>query len=67
METTKTFNLPDSIIAYEQGEIDPDGFLELFSHLIKTGTAWSLQGCYGRTAAALISSGVISQSGEILQ
>jgi hypothetical protein len=63
---TKEFDLTGSIIAYEQGELEEDGFLELFFHLIKTGMAWALQGCYGRTAAALISGGIISQSGEVM-
>ena len=40
--------------------------VELFSELIKSGLAWSLQGCYGRTAMALISAKVISKKGEIL-
>ena len=41
-------------------------FLELFSYLIKTGLARTLQGCYGRTAAALISGRILSPDGEVL-
>jgi hypothetical protein len=47
----------DRIIAYEQGELDQDETIELFQELINTGLAWSLQGHYGRTAAAMIEAG----------
>lgn len=40
--------------------------IEAWSHLIKTGAAWSLQGWYGRTANQLISEGVIAPNGDIL-
>lgn len=56
----------DQIIAYEQGELDESGFLELFSSLINTGDAWRLQGHYGRTASALIANGVLTNTGEII-
>jgi hypothetical protein len=42
------------IIAYESGELDEDEVVALFQHLIDTGVVWSLQGSYGRMAAALI-------------
>jgi len=32
--------------------------VEAWQHLIDTGLAWSLQGWFGRTAAALIEEGV---------
>lgn len=32
--------------------------IEAWQHLIDTGLAWSLQGWFGRTAAALIDAGV---------
>jgi len=57
----------DMIIAYECGELDDNGTLELFSNLIKSGQAWSLQGHYGRTARAIIEAGYISKDGEILE
>jgi hypothetical protein len=54
----------DDIIAYENGELDHDGVLDLFAKLIRTGAVWRLQGSYGRTAASLIESGLISRSGK---
>jgi len=55
----------DKIIAYESGELDNQGILELFSDLIKTGKAWSLQGHYGRTAKHFIENQLISSEGVI--
>ena len=37
-----------------------------WSHLIKTGLCWRLQGFFGRTASRLIEEGVFSRTGEIL-
>lgn len=47
----------DKIIAYEAGELDDEGVIDLFQTLIDNGMAWSLQGHYGRTAEALIEAG----------
>ena len=55
----------DLIMAYESGELDEAGILKLFSELIKSGQAWSLQGSYGRTAKALIDAGYINEKGTI--
>ena len=57
--------LVDKIIAFESGELNNEGILELFSDLIKTGQAWQLQGCYGRTAQGLIGKGIIDIQGVI--
>ena len=48
------YDLTGNIIAYESGELDEEGIIELFQHLIDNGLAWTLQGHYGRTANALI-------------
>tara|TARA_R110000824_G_scaffold233176_4_gene421348 strand:- start:455 stop:664 length:210 start_codon:yes stop_codon:yes gene_type:complete len=55
----------NEIIAYESGELNDTKMLELFSELVKNGQAWSLQGHYGRTAAALIQDGFLTRAGEI--
>jgi hypothetical protein len=58
-------NLVSYIIAYEEGALGWKEVLKLFAFLIRTGLAWHLQGHYGRTAADLIRSGVISENGRI--
>jgi hypothetical protein len=45
----------------ESGEMEDEKAIEFFQHLIDTGIAWSLQGHYGRTAAALIESGACTE------
>lgn len=50
----------DAIIAYENGELPEDETIALFQRLVDSGRAWSLQGHYGRTAAALIDAGYVS-------
>ena len=65
---SKKFDLVSSIMDFEGGELDTPGVLELFSHLIKTGMAWSLQGSYGRAAMSLINNGYIeAETGKILK
>lgn len=58
-------NLVDYIIGYETGENGAEDTLKLFSYLIKTGKAWTLQGHYGRRAKMLIDDGYINKDGEI--
>ena len=57
----------DKIIAYEQGELDSAGIVELFAELVKDGSARTLQGMYGRTAQSLIEAGYIDKAGNIHQ
>lgn len=57
----------DGIMAYEDGSLDDAGTLALFSDLVASGMAWTLQGHYGRTAAALIDAGWIGNDGTILR
>jgi hypothetical protein len=53
----------DQIIQYENGNLDEEGVLDLFQHLVDTGLAWSLQGSYGRQAMAFIQAGLIEKGG----
>jgi hypothetical protein len=57
MKKQKPYDEVGGIMAYEAGELDEAGAIELFQHLINNGHAWSLQGHYGRTAQALIEAG----------
>jgi hypothetical protein len=47
-----------AMIAWENGELDPDEVVELFQHLIDSGVVWSLQGAYGRAAQRLLDLGL---------
>jgi hypothetical protein len=51
----------DTMIAYENGELDEDATVAFFQELVDSGLAWSLQGSYGRTAAGMIEAGMITQ------
>jgi hypothetical protein len=57
---TKPYDVIGNIIAYEQGDLEQEEVINLFQHLVDSGLAWSLQGSYGRTAAALIEAGEIT-------
>jgi hypothetical protein len=50
----------DSIIAFEQGDLDDDETITLFQSLVNSGLAWTLQGSYGRTAMHLITAGLVT-------
>lgn len=52
------YDTTGNILAFESGELDEAGVVELFQHLIDSGLAWQLQGCYGRQAKALINAGL---------
>lgn len=60
--SVKTFDEVGAIIAFEQGELNDEGVIELFQHLVNNGHAWSLQGSYGRTARALIEAGYVKEA-----
>ena len=57
--------LTDMIMNFEERQSTAEEVLELFSVLIQTGMAWSLQGSYGRTARHLIDQGSLSEDGTI--
>jgi hypothetical protein len=58
-------NLVNYIMEYEDGNLTSDDTLYLFSYLIKTGKAWTLQGSYGRMAKGFIDNGYIDNKGKI--
>lgn len=45
------------IMQYEDGELSDQETIDMFQAMIDDGTAWRLQGHYGRTAMALIKAG----------
>lgn len=47
----------DKIIAYESGDMAFGEIVSFFQELINDGSAWKLQGHYGRTAQELINQG----------
>jgi hypothetical protein len=66
----KAFMVPHRELAqqlhqYEDGQLDIDEILDLFSVLIQNGMAWTLQGSYGRMARHLIDSGSLTSDGTI--
>lgn len=47
----------EMMMDWEQGDLDEEETILLFQSLIDSGLAYKLQGCYGRTAEALIDVG----------
>lgn len=70
MMKVKAFMIPhrelaQQLILFEEGKLDVDQTLDLFSVLIQNGMAWTLQGSYGRMARHLIDSGSLTSDGTI--
>ena len=63
----KAYDVTGNIIAFEMGELDAAGTVELFAYLVRTGMAWTLQGSYGRAACQLIERGILSRTGNVLR
>lgn len=64
MSQTKDFI--DQIMDYESGELNDKEIIEMFSNMVKTGSVWSLQGHYGRTAETFIFNEILDKQGNIL-
>ena len=62
-ESQEAYDVVGAIIDYECGNLDDEGTITLFQHLVDTGQAWTLQGHYGRTAQALIDAGYVTKKG----
>lgn len=56
--TARDMDRVSQIIAFEAGTMSDDDMVSFFQELINDGSAWTLQGHYGRTAKALIESGL---------
>ena len=52
----------DRIIAFENGDLNNQEVVDLFQELVNDGSAWTLQGAYGRMAVSLIQSGDVRRS-----
>lgn len=57
--TREKFNMFQSIIEFENGNLDQDQVVDLFQKLLDTGFILNLQGMYHRIAKDLISEGLI--------
>ena len=58
------FDVAGFCIEWEQGDLGEEETIRGFQHLIDTGLAWQLQGCYGRQAMALIENGQCFAPGQ---
>lgn len=64
---SKMGSLVIDLISYEEGALDDAETLELFGKLVKSGMAWTLQGHYGRVATDMITSGYLTEKGEVTE
>lgn len=56
--------LLDTLVRYENDELDAVEEIEFFQDLVTSGLAWRLQGHYGRTAADFLEAGLIYEPGD---
>jgi hypothetical protein len=55
------YDVTGGLLAFENGELDREGTIELFQELVTIGLAWQLQGSYGRAAQQLIDAGEVAR------
>jgi hypothetical protein len=53
-----------AIMAFESGELDAQGTVELFVELFNSGIINHLQGSYGRSGHSLLERGIIYHNGN---
>lgn len=51
----------DQLIAFENGDMEPEELVAFIQNGIDEGWVWKLQGMYGRAAASLIKAGLCHQ------
>jgi len=59
LNTMTTFKACSIVEGFADGEYSEEEQLAAWQHLVDTGDVWTLQGSYGRNAAALIEAGYI--------
>ena len=52
-------DITETIVAYEQGNLDDQQTIQLFQELVDSGLITKLQGHYGRLAFQLMEAGLI--------
>lgn len=61
------YDVVGAIMDFENGEQSARETVELFSHLIQTGTIAGLQGAYHRTAAEMVEMGWLTPEGTVTE
>lgn len=57
-------DIVDKIISFEDSTMSKEDTIMFFQELIDDGSAWTLQGMYGRMASSLIEAGVCHAKGK---
>jgi hypothetical protein len=55
----------DFIMDAEQGNLKAEAMVRGTAALVADGTIWHLQGCWQRSARAMIDTGLISETGDV--
>lgn len=67
-ETPKPFDAVGFIMDVEGGTLESAAqYVDGMAEMIRSGTAWHLQGSWQRAAASMIERGYISQDGTVLR
>jgi hypothetical protein len=60
------YSAVNAIIDFENGDLDDNETIALFSALRKSGLLFQLQGFYGRTFMSLVRGGYLNEAGDVL-